>query len=60
MNKTIIITGGAGFIGSHLAKRLIDLGHDVIIIDNLSSGYEKNLPEKPHTFINVDVEETEI
>ena len=34
----ILITGGAGFIGSHLADKFITLGHDVVIVDNLSSG----------------------
>jgi len=42
MAKTIV-TGGAGFIGSHLVKRLIDEGREVIIIDNLSSGKLENL-----------------
>jgi UDP-glucose 4-epimerase len=44
MNKqTILITGGAGFIGSHLADRLIKEGYKVIVVDNLSSGKRKNL-----------------
>ncbi len=34
----ILVTGGAGFIGSHVVDRLIDMGHDVIVVDNLSSG----------------------
>ena len=34
----ICVTGGAGFIGSHLVDRLIDLGHNVLVIDNLSTG----------------------
>lgn len=38
-----LITGGAGFIGSHLSERLIFEGHEVVIIDNLSTGYESNL-----------------
>ena len=38
-----IITGGAGFIGSHLAERLVAEGHDVIVIDNLSTGTLANL-----------------
>ncbi len=39
----VLITGGAGFIGSHLAERLLDRGHDVRIIDNLSTGSEQNI-----------------
>jgi UDP-glucose 4-epimerase len=38
-----LITGGAGFIGSHLAERLINQGHKVSIVDNFSTGQEKNL-----------------
>jgi len=43
MKKKILITGGAGFIGSHLAEYLIDRGDDVVVIDNLSTGVEKNI-----------------
>ena len=38
-----LVTGGAGFIGSHLVERLIDLNHEVIIIDDLSTGRMENL-----------------
>jgi UDP-glucose 4-epimerase len=38
-----VITGGAGFIGSHIAKHLIEKNHDVIIVDNLSRGRLENL-----------------
>ena len=38
-----LITGGSGFIGSHLAERLLDQGHSVTIIDNLSTGSDNNL-----------------
>lgn len=38
-----IVTGGAGFIGSNLCQKLIELGHKVTIIDNLSTGIESNL-----------------
>jgi len=39
----ILVTGGAGFIGSHLADRLVDAGHDVIVLDNFSTGRTRNL-----------------
>ena len=42
-DRTIVITGGAGFIGSHLAEKCLELGARVIVIDNLSSGSWKNL-----------------
>jgi len=40
-----IVTGGAGFIGSHLTAALLKNGHIVYVYDDLSSGYEKNLPQ---------------
>lgn len=39
-----LVTGGAGFIGSHLTKRLLDLGTKVTVVDNFSEGKRKNLP----------------
>jgi len=38
-----LITGGAGFIGSHLSERLLKLGHEVIAIDDLSTGSIENI-----------------
>ena len=49
-----LVTGGAGFIGSHLVDRLIQLGHDVIILDNLLSGSEQNVNKKA-IFHNCDI-----
>ena len=39
----ILLTGGAGFIGSHLCERLIELDHEVVVLDNLSTGLSSNL-----------------
>jgi UDP-glucuronate decarboxylase len=41
--KRILITGGAGFLGSHLVDRLLDQGHEVICVDNLYTGSKRNL-----------------
>lgn len=41
---TSLVTGGAGFIGSHVAGHLIDMGHQVVVLDDLSGGYEDNVP----------------
>ena len=38
-----LVTGGAGFVGSNLVDKLISDGHDVVIIDNLSTGKKENL-----------------
>ena len=51
-----IVTGGCGFIGSNLVDKLIDLGHEVIIFDNVSSGREENINPKAR-FIEVDISE---
>ncbi len=43
MENKILITGGAGFIGSHLAEALVNKGYDIIIVDDLSRGKSENL-----------------
>jgi len=42
-SKRILVTGGAGFIGSHLCERLLDLGNEVVCLDNLFTGSRKNI-----------------
>ena len=39
----ILITGVAGFLGSHLSEKLLDLGHKIIGVDNMIGGYEDNI-----------------
>lgn len=51
IRKRILITGGAGFVGSHLSERLLDQGHDVICLDNFFTGTKdniKHLLNNPH------------
>ena len=55
--KKILITGGAGYIGSTVSNYLIDRGHQVTIIDNLSTGFIKNVPKKA-TFFKIDISDT--
>jgi UDP-glucose 4-epimerase len=52
-----LITGGAGFIGSHLAERLLEQGHEVVIIDDLSTGRIENIEPFRHRveFVNGDI-----
>jgi nucleoside-diphosphate-sugar epimerase len=41
----ILITGGAGFIGSHAVKKLVELGHKVVVVDNFNDYYDPRLKE---------------
>mgnify|MGYP003136895258 CR=1 FL=1 len=50
-----IVTGGAGFIGSEIVKTLLKEGHEVIVLDNFSTGKRTNLPEEGVTIFNVDI-----
>ena len=43
MNKRILVTGGAGFLGSHLCERLLAAGNDVLCVDNYFTGTKRNV-----------------
>ena len=61
-NKKILVTGGAGFIGSNLVERLLSQGHEITVLDNLSTGYEKNISNflDQIQFYNKSIEEFEV
>ena len=54
-----LVTGGAGFIGSHICEGLLVAGHEVRVLDNLSSGYEKNVAGLDVDFVKADVRDLE-
>jgi nucleoside-diphosphate-sugar epimerase len=52
----VLVTGGAGFIGSNLTRQLLEDGHDVTVLDNLSSGYQRNIDAFPGVhFVHGDI-----
>jgi UDP-glucose 4-epimerase len=55
----ILVTGGAGFIGSHLSDRLLALGHQVAIVDNLATGKRENIPQDA-TFYETDLRDDQL
>ncbi|MCD6147770.1 SDR family oxidoreductase [bacterium] len=55
----ILVTGGCGFIGSHLVDKLIEQGHQVVVLDNLSTGKKENLNPKA-SFYQIDIQDPEI
>jgi len=55
--RKILVTGGAGYIGSHTVRLLLEQGHDVTVIDNLSKGYSHNVPDG--RLFELDIHDTE-
>ena len=43
VRKRILVTGGAGFLGSHLCDRLVEEGHDILCLDNFFTGSKENI-----------------
>jgi UDP-glucose 4-epimerase len=55
----VLVTGGAGFIGSHVVDQFLAAGHEVVIVDNLSTGRERNINPKAH-FYRMDIRDPEL
>jgi UDP-glucose 4-epimerase len=55
----ILVTGGAGFIGSHMARRHLADGHRVVVVDDLSAGRREKVPEGAR-FVQADIAETDL
>ena len=55
----VLVTGGAGFIGSHVVDRLLQEGHEIVVVDNLVTGKRKNVP-KAVQFYKLDIENTKL
>ena len=59
MGEKVLVTGGAGFMGSHLSEELIKKGFEVIVLDDLSGGFEENIPENAE-FVNGSIMDYEL
>ena len=59
LRKRVLVTGGAGFLGSHLCERLVSEGHEIVALDNLITGSRCNLehltPNRRFRFLECDV-----
>jgi UDP-glucose 4-epimerase len=54
----VLVTGGAGFVGSHITEALLTRGHDVIVVDDLSTGHRDNVPPRA-TFVEADIRDAD-
>jgi UDP-glucose 4-epimerase len=59
MQSTILVTGGAGYIGSHAVRQLLAAGHRVVVLDNLCRGHREAVPPQAH-FAELDLGQTEL
>ncbi len=55
----VLVTGGAGFIASHIVDKYVELGHEVVVVDNLSTGFKHNVNPKAK-FYEIDIRSKEL
>ena len=55
-SRKLLVTGGAGYIGSHTVRLLLQQGYDVAVVDNLSKGFRHNVPEA--RLFQIDIADT--
>ena len=58
--KKILVTGGAGFIGFHLSKKLAEEGHYIVTIDNINNYYEQNLKFDRLEYLGIDRKDSSV
>jgi len=56
----VLVTGGAGYVGSHAVRELLKRGYEIVVYDNLSKGFRESLPEKDVKFIKGDLNNAEL
>lgn len=59
MARTSLVTGGAGFMGSHVARLCLERGHDVVVLDDLSGGFAENVPARA-TFVKGSINDARL
>src|SRR5690349_4119125 len=52
-SRKLLVTGGAGYIGSHTVRLLLEQGYDVTVVDDLSKGYRHNVPDGRLVELNI-------
>jgi UDP-glucose 4-epimerase len=60
MSDNLLVTGGAGFIGSHVTKNLVDAGYDVTVLDSFTTGFRENIDELDIDIVEGDIRDEEV